>query len=71
MLRQRTMAGLAAAKKRGRVGGKPRSLDGAKIKKTRVMLDSGQYKKTEVAQELGISRHTLWRLLNRMSATTT
>lgn len=65
MLRQRTMAGLAAAKKRGRVGGKPRSLDAAKIKKARVMLNSGQYTKTEVAQELGVSRHTLWRSLNR------
>jgi DNA invertase Pin-like site-specific DNA recombinase len=65
MLRERTMAGLVAAKKRGRVGGKPRSLDASKIKKARVMLDSGQYNKTEVAQELGVSRHTLWRSLKR------
>lgn len=71
MLRQRTMAGLAAAKKRGRVGGKPRLLDAAKIKKARVMLDSGQYTKTEVAQELGVSRHTLWRSLNRAVAIAT
>ena len=71
MLRQRTIAGLAAAKKRGRVGGKPRSLDNAKIKKARVMLDSGQYTKTEVAQELGVSRHTLWRSLNRTLTTDT
>ena len=66
MLRQRTMAGLAAAKKRGRVGGKPRSLDSVKIKKARVMLDSDQYTKTEVAKELGVSRHTLWRSLKRI-----
>jgi DNA invertase Pin-like site-specific DNA recombinase len=71
MLRQRTIAGLVAAKKRGRVGGKPRSLDAAKIKKACVMLSSGQYTKTEVAQELGVSRHTLWRSLNRVNAKTT
>ena len=66
MLRQRTMAGLAAAKKRGRVGGKPRSLDAEKTKKARIMLDSDQYTKTEVAKELGVSRHTLWRSLKRI-----
>ena len=71
MLRQRTMAGLAAAKKRGRIGGKPRSLDAAKIKKARVMLDSEQYTKTEVAKELGVSRHTLWRSLNRANVEAT
>ncbi len=65
MLRQRTMAGLQAARKRGRTGGKPRALGTAALKKARVMLDSGQYTKNEVAKELGVSRHTLWRALKR------
>ena len=65
MLRQRTMAGLKAAKKRGRVGGKPRSLDAKQLKKARVMLKSGKYTKAEVAEDLSVSRQTLWRSLNR------
>ena len=63
MLRQRTNAGLAAARKRGRVGGRPKSIDAASLKKARVMLASGDYTKAEVAAELGVSRHTLWRAL--------
>jgi len=65
MLRQRTNAGLAAARKRGRVGGRPKSIDVADLKKARVMLASGDYTKVEVAAELGVSRHTLWRELAR------
>ena len=64
MLRQRTHAGLAAARKRGRVGGRPKSLGPDAIKKAKALLASGQYSKTEVAAELGCSRHTLWRGLS-------
>jgi DNA invertase Pin-like site-specific DNA recombinase len=64
MLRQRTNAGLAAARKRGRVGGRPKSIDAAELKKARVMLASGDYTKAEVAAELAVSRHTLWRALS-------
>lgn len=65
MLRQRTNAGLNAARKRGRVGGRPRSIDATALKKARVLLASGSYTKAEVAAELGVSRHTLWRELAR------
>jgi DNA invertase Pin-like site-specific DNA recombinase len=67
MLRQRTMAGLVAARKRGRHGGRPKSINAADLKKARVMLDAGTYTKAEVAAELGVSRHTLWRELARES----
>ena len=67
MLRQRTNAGLAAARKRGHFGGRPRSIDAAAIKKARVMLSSGDYSKAEVAAEPGVSRHTLWRELARQA----
>ena len=63
MLRQRTNAGLAAARKRGRVGGRPKSLGPDEIKKAKALLASGQYTKAEVAAEVGASRHTLWRAL--------
>lgn len=65
MLRQRTRAGLDAARRRGRIGGRPKSINAADLKKARVMLASGDYTKGEVATELGVSRHTLWRELGR------
>lgn len=65
MLKQRTTAGLVAARKRGRVGGRPKSIDAASLKKARAMLASDNYTKGDVATELGVSRHTLWRELNR------
>jgi DNA invertase Pin-like site-specific DNA recombinase len=64
MLRQRTVAGLAAAKKRGRVGGRPKSISVDDLKKAQALLRSGDYTRGEVAKELGVSRHTLWRALS-------
>ncbi len=68
MLRQRTNAGLAAARKRGRIGGRPRRLDADAIKKAKALLRSGDYSRNEVAEELGVSRHTLWRALAKEDA---
>jgi hypothetical protein len=33
------------------------------LKKARALLRSGDYTKVQVAEELGVSRHTLWRAL--------
>ena len=63
ILRQRVNAGLMAARKRGRVGGRPKSLDEAALKKARALLRSGDYTHGQVAKELAVSRHTLWRAL--------
>lgn len=63
ILRQRVNAGLKAARRRGRVGGRPKSLTDAALKKARALLRSGDYTKAEIAAELGIGRHTLWRHL--------
>jgi hypothetical protein len=63
LLRQRVNAGLKAARRRGRVGGRPKALTEADLKKARALLRSGEYTKVEVAKELEISRHTLWRAL--------
>jgi DNA invertase Pin-like site-specific DNA recombinase len=65
LLRQRTRAGLAAARNRGRVGGRPKRIDAAALRKANAMLASGDYSRAEIAKELGISRHTLWRALAR------
>jgi DNA invertase Pin-like site-specific DNA recombinase len=64
ILRQRVNAGLKAARRRGRVGGRPKALDEADLKKARALLRSGEYSKVQVADELEVSRHTLWRALS-------
>jgi DNA invertase Pin-like site-specific DNA recombinase len=66
MLRLRARAGLAAARKRGLVVGRPKSINAAAAQKARMMLHSGGYSKAEVAAELGVSRQTLWRELARV-----
>ncbi len=63
MLRQRTNVGPASARKRGRVGGGPRRINVAALTKARALLASGAYGKGQGADELGVSRHTLWRAL--------
>jgi DNA invertase Pin-like site-specific DNA recombinase len=63
ILRQRVNAGLKAARRRGHVGGRPRALTEADLKKARALLRSGDFTKVQVAQELQVSRHTLWRAL--------
>jgi DNA invertase Pin-like site-specific DNA recombinase len=65
ILRQRVNAGLKAARRRGRVGGRPKALAEADLKKARALLRSGDYTKVQVAEELQVSRHTLWRALSQ------
>src|SRR5215831_13933505 len=63
LLRQRVTAGLYAARQRGRVGGRPKALTAEDLKKARALLRSGEFTKVQVAKELKVSRHTLWRAL--------
>ena len=65
LLRQRVHAGLKAARQRGRVGGRPKALTADALKKARALLGSGEYTKGEIAKELAVSRHTLWRALGQ------
>ena len=65
LLRQRVHAGLTAARRRGRIGGRPKALTADDLKKARALLRSGEYTKGQVAKELMVSRHTLWRALSQ------
>lgn len=65
ILRQRVNAGLAAARRRGRIGGRPKALNESDLKKARALLQSGEYTRVQVAAELKVSRHTLWRAFAR------
>lgn len=61
IVRERTMAGLAAARRNGKILGRPRSLDPAKLKIAAAMLRDPAIPVREVAEQLGVSRSTLYR----------
>lgn len=61
---ERTNAGLEAARRRGRVGGRRRKMTPAKIESARTLLASGK-PPAEVAHDLGVSRATLYRHVSR------
>ena len=60
LIQERTLAGLAAARERGRLGGRPTVLSSAKLRQARKMIGE-KTPVTEVAQVLGVSRATLYR----------
>lgn len=59
LIRERTLAGLAAARARGRKGGRRPVLSPADVRKAAAMLSDPSITKTEVAQHFGVSRVTL------------
>jgi len=61
LIRERTMAGLLAARARGRFGGRPKSLSPTKADMARALYNDKQHTTSEICKELGISRTTLWR----------
>lgn len=65
---ERTMEGLAAARARGRKGGRRRKMTEAKIKQARIMYDSKEYTLKQIADTFGIGRTTLYRYLDAEAA---
>lgn len=65
LIRERTIAGLDAARARGRKGGRKPSMSEKDIKKAQAMLRDPQITKTEVAKHFGVSRVTLNSSLNK------
>ncbi len=61
VIRERTQAGLAAARARGRRGGRPRVMDEGKVRAAKAMLKDPETSIGEVCQTLGVSRATLYR----------
>jgi DNA invertase Pin-like site-specific DNA recombinase len=60
LIRERTMAGLRAARARGRVGGRPRKLDSKKTELAYQLYDEKKYAVKEICQILEISKPTLY-----------
>lgn len=65
VIHENTMAGLKAARARGRVGGRKHALDELGIKKARAMLADPDITVASVAEQLGVSRATLYNTLKR------
>lgn len=63
LIRERTAAGLAAARTRGRTGGRPTVLTPEKIEVARQMQASRQHTMATIAATLGVGRSTLYRAL--------
>jgi DNA invertase Pin-like site-specific DNA recombinase len=61
LIRERTMAGLKAARARGRKGGRPRKLSPKDLKTVRAMLKSGDVPVSTVAEKFQVARSTLYR----------
>jgi DNA invertase Pin-like site-specific DNA recombinase len=59
LIRERTVAGLAAARARGRKGGRKPQLTTTDVRKAAAMLSDPKITKTEVARHFGVTRATL------------
>ena len=64
IIRERTVAGLAAARARGRAGGRPPVMTPEKIDVARAMYATRQHTLAKIAQTVGVSRATLYRHLS-------
>ncbi len=59
---ERTQAGLAAARRKGRIGGRKRSMTDSKIEAAKKLFEAGALPK-DIANDLGVSVPTLYRWL--------
>jgi DNA invertase Pin-like site-specific DNA recombinase len=71
LIRERTQAGLLAAKRAGRTGGRPPKLTDEDIETARAMLTNPDIGVASVANRLGVSLATLYRYIPAARASTT
>lgn len=64
LVRERTQAGLAAARARGRFGGRPRAMTPDKVRLARQLYDSREHTVDAIAKTLGVSRASIYRNLS-------
>jgi DNA invertase Pin-like site-specific DNA recombinase len=65
LIRERTNAGLAAARARGRFGGRPSAMSDAALDTARRLMKDPDLTMAEVAARVGVGRTTLYRALAR------
>jgi DNA invertase Pin-like site-specific DNA recombinase len=62
IIRERTMAGLAAARARGRKGGRPRKLSKKQVEMAKKLMNDPTISIGEICRTMGVSKATLYRL---------
>lgn len=65
LVRERTRAGLKAARARGRMGGRPALMTPDKTTTARRMYEQQELTVEQIARALGVSRSTIYRALGR------
>ena len=65
IIRDRTVAGLAAARARGRQGGRPSKLNADQVRTARRLYDERELTVEEIGRILGVSRSSIYRALGR------
>lgn len=65
LIRERTNAGLQAARARGRTGGRPASLSPDKLHTAKRLYEQRDVTVTQIGEVLGVSRSTVYRALNK------
>src|SRR5690606_32005354 len=63
LLRERTMAGLAAARARGRMGGRKRKMTAKDVAMARTLMADKTCSPRDIAKRFGVSKSTLYRRL--------
>ena len=63
LIRERTQAGLAAARRAGRTGGRPQKLTEDDLEAARALLANPDIGVTQIAHRLGVSPATLYRCI--------
>ncbi|PHV09700.1 recombinase family protein [Chitinimonas sp. BJB300] len=61
LIAERTLAGLASARSRGRKGGRPFKMTAAKLRLAMAAMGQSETRVGDLCQELGITRQTLYR----------
>ena len=69
LIRERTRAGLEAARARGRTGGRPASLDEKQAKEVRRLYESRSVTVDQIASMMRVSRTTIYRCLQKNKGT--
>lgn len=68
LISERTRAGLSAARRRGRMLGRPKKLHGAQLHHIQSLIETGDVSKKELADMLRVSPSTLYRALRKEKA---
>lgn len=63
LIRERTVAGLAEARRKGKTGGRPRSLTEKDVRAAKALLADGALTSRDVAARFNVSKATLYRYL--------